>query len=71
MKANKTTQWAGYSASFFGIIAFVLAMKFMDSPPSWIHVVAGWCLIFALCSMVVCLVSAVFGVIRNRLKKSN
>jgi len=46
-------------------------MKFMDSPPSWIHVVAGWCLIFALCSMVVCLVSAVFGVIRNRLKKSN
>jgi hypothetical protein len=67
--ANKTAQWAGYSASFFSIALFVMGTLFAESgttTPSLLHVVTGWCMILATCSGVVCLVSAVFGLIRAR-----
>jgi hypothetical protein len=71
MKKNKTSQWAGYSASFFSIAFFILGTAFAESGttnPGWVHVVTGWCMIFAACSGVVCLVSAIFGSLGNRQK---
>jgi hypothetical protein len=72
MKQNKTSQWAGFSASFFTLATCVLFLAFAESGarnPSWIHVLTGWCGIFAVCSAVVCLVSAFFAFL-SRWKKS-
>lgn len=66
---TKTSQWAGYFASFFAIAFFVTALEFRDSGgqvPGWFAVVTGWFMMLAAFSGVVCLVSAAFGYFRSR-----
>jgi hypothetical protein len=66
---SKTSQWAGYIASFFAIGFFVTATTFRRSGgdvPGWFAVVTGWCMMLAAFSGVVCLVSAIFAAARRR-----
>jgi len=66
---TKTSQWAGYLASFFAIAFFVTATAFRSGGgevPGWFAVVTGWCMMLAAFSGVVCLVSAVFAFARRR-----
>lgn len=65
---NKTSQWAGYTASFFAIAFFVTATTFRRSDgevPGWFAVVTGWCMMLAAFAGVVCLVSGVFAFVRR------
>lgn len=72
MRMTKTSQWAGYLASFFAIAYFVLFTAYRQSDfdgaraPSWWPVVIGWCMMLAAFSGVVCLVSALFAFARRR-----
>ena len=69
---TKTSQWAGYLASFFAIAFFITALEFRGSGgqvPGWFAVVTGWFMMLAAFSGVVCLVSAVFGFARQRKQK--
>ncbi len=66
---TKTSQWAGYFASFFAIAFFVTALEFRGSGglvPGWFAVVTGCFMMLAAFSGVVCLVSAIFGYVRSR-----
>ena len=66
---TKTSQWAGYVASFFAIAFFVTATAFRGAGgdvPGWFAVVTGWCMMLAAFSGVVCIVSAVFAFARRR-----
>jgi len=66
---NKTSQWAGYLASFFAITFFVASVSIrsdIDSRPAWQAAGTGWCMILAAISGVICLVSAIFNFARRR-----
>jgi hypothetical protein len=70
---TKTSQWAGYFASFFAIAFFITALEFRGSGgqvPGWFAVVTGWFMMLSAFSGVVCLVSAAFGFVRNRKKNT-
>jgi len=68
---NKVSVFAGRLASLFAIAFFVLGTNFANAQPSWFHVVIGWCMMLAAFSGVVCLVSSLFGWLRNRKATSN
>ena len=69
---TRTSQWAGYLASFFAIAYFVMFSAYRQlefdaaSAPTWWPLVIGWCMMLAAFSGVVCLVSAFFGLMRRR-----
>jgi hypothetical protein len=75
MKTNKTSQWAGYSASFFSIIYFITGIligitESATSRPRFLYVAMGLSMSLAALSGVVCLASAVLGFLKEQ-KTSN
>jgi len=75
MKPNKTSQWAGYSASFFSIIYFALAITIgiaesRHTKPMLLYTAMGLAMSIAALSGVVCLVSAIRNSLKDR-KNSN
>jgi hypothetical protein len=66
---NKTSQWAGYLASFFAIAFFIglnASRGTAGEVPGWSVFVTGWCMKLAAFSGVVCLVSALLAFSRRR-----
>jgi hypothetical protein len=65
---DRTSKWAGYSASLFAILAFVTMTtyrQFNEKLPDWLPMVLGWLMILAAISGVICLVSAIFAFFRR------
>jgi hypothetical protein len=74
---NKTSHWAGYSASFFAIVTTVVFCIERKGVHIWLapkdELIASlefYCWMLTICSSAVCLVSALFECFRNP-KKSN
>ena len=65
-RMNKLSHLAGLVTSVFTLLFFALGVNSAGASPSWVHVATGWIMIVAVCSAVVCLVSALFGFIRRR-----
>jgi len=71
---TKTSQWAGYIASFFAIAFFAMITVFRGSDggvSGWFAVLTGWCMMLAAFSGVVCLVSAIFAFTRRGRQKDS
>ena len=59
----KGAQWAGRFASFFAIAFFITALEFRSTGgrvAGWFATTTAWCMMLAIFSAVVCLVSAAF-----------
>jgi cytochrome bd-type quinol oxidase subunit 2 len=72
---NKISQWAGYSASLFSVIFFIIGIliaieESRASRSRFLYVAMGLCMLLAACSGVVCLVSVFFDYRKDR-KNSN
>lgn len=69
---TKTSRWAGCLASFFSIAYFVIftcyrQYEFESARPSLVWaLIAGWCMMLAAFSGVVCLVSTGFALARRQ-----
>ena len=68
-KDSKVSQRAGYAASAFAIALLAVGTAFYGAQgnvPTWMPLAMGFCMVAAACSGVVCLVSALFGHLRNK-----